>query len=478
MPAARTRPAASSSATRSIAGGASVTREKNNSSASAGARSFSDWKPKARFFMLDIVVVRRDPDRVRRSARRRGLDPSFVDEVLRLDAEHRSALTAVESAKAEKNRLSAGIGKAADKAAAARDLKPKLDALQRTIEAHDLLAQGLAPDAAESPLRELLQSSPNLLDESVPDGADSDANKLVRSWGDPVSLPFEAKPHWDLGEALGILDFERASKLSGSRFTVLRGQGARLSRALIQYFLDTANGHGYTEIAPPLLVTRSTMWSTGQLTKFSDAMFQDQDADLFLIPTAEVPLTALHGDEILRADELPKQYVAYTPCFRKEAGAAGKDTRGLIRQHQFEKVELVWLAHPDHSFEALETLTGDAERLLQELQLPHRVMALCAGDIGFNAAKTYDIEVWLPSVNAYREISSCSNCTDFQARRGSIRFRPDGKGKPEPVHTLNGSGLAIGRTLVAILENYQQADGSIVVPEVLRRYTGFDRIAK
>jgi seryl-tRNA synthetase len=432
----------------------------------------------ARFFMLDIVVVRRDPDRVRRSARRRGLDPSFVDEVLRLDAEHRSALTAVESAKAEKNRLSAEIGKASDKAAAARELKPQLDALAQTIEAHEARAQGLSPDSAGSPLRGLLESHPNLLDDSVPDGNDADANSLLRAWGEPKALAFEAKPHWEIGEALGILDFERASKLSGSRFTVLRGKGARLSRALVSYFLDRANDRGYMEIAPPLLVTRQTMWSTGQLTKFSDAMFQDQDADLFLIPTAEVPLTALHGDEILRADELPRKYAAYTPCFRKEAGAAGKDTRGLIRQHQFEKVELVWLTEPERSFEALETLTADAEGLLQELGLPHRVMTLCAGDCGFNAAKTYDIEVWLPSTGTYREISSCSNCTDFQARRGAIRFRRDAKTKPELVHTLNGSGLAIGRTLVAILENYQQADGSVVVPNVLRPYTGFDTIEK
>jgi len=428
--------------------------------------------------MLDIVVIRRDPDRVRRSARRRGLDPSFVDEVLRLDAEHRSALTSVETLKAEKNRLSAEIGKASDKAAAARELKPQLDALARTIEEHEAHAHGLSPETAGSPLRGLLESSPNLLDESVPVGSDSDANVLLRAWGEPKALGFEAKPHWEIGEKLGILDFERASKLSGSRFTVLRGKGARLSRALVSYFLDRANDRGYVEIAPPLLVTRQTMWSTGQLTKFSDAMFQDQEADLFLIPTAEVPLTALHGDEILRADELPRKYAAYTPCFRKEAGAAGKDTRGLIRQHQFEKVELVWLTDPERSFEALETLTADAESLLQELGLPHRVMTLCGGDCGFNSAKTYDIEVWLPSVNTYREISSCSNCTDFQARRGAIRFRRDAKSKPEPVHTLNGSGLAIGRTLVAIMENYQQADGSVVVPEVLRPYTGFDRIEK
>jgi seryl-tRNA synthetase len=430
----------------------------------------------ARFSMLDIVVVRRDPDRVRRSARRRGLDPSFVDEVLRLDAEHRSALTAVESAKAEKNRLSSEIGKAADKAAAARDLRPKLDELAAEIARGEALAQGLAPDAAGSPLRELLESSPNLLDDSVPDGAGESDNVVVRTWGEPRELGFEAKPHWEIGEALGILDFERAAKLSGSRFSVLRGQGARLSRALAQFFLDRAGDRGYVEIDPPLLVTRETMWSTGQLTKFADAMFQDRDADLFLIPTAEVPLTALHGDEILDAAELPRKYAAHTPCFRKEAGAAGKDTRGLIRQHQFEKVELVWIADPEHSFEALETLTGDAERLLQELGLPHRVMALCAGDIGFNAAKTYDIEVWLPSAGTYREISSCSNCTDFQARRCSIRLRRDAKGKIETAHTLNGSGLAIGRTLVAILDNYQQADGSVVVPEALRRYTGFDRI--
>jgi seryl-tRNA synthetase len=430
----------------------------------------------ARFSMLDIVVVRRDPDRVRHSARRRGHDPSFVDEVLRLDAEHRSALTDVEKAKAEKNRLSAEIGKAADKAAAARDLRPKLDELAREIEAKEARAQALSPDTRGSALRELLESSPNLLADSVPDGADAEANVMVRAWGEPPAFDFAPKPHWELGENLGVLDFERASKLSGSRFTVLRGRGARLSRALVQYFLDRANERGYVEVAPPLLVTRETMWSTGQLSKFADAMFQDQDADLFMIPTAEVPLTALHGGEILGAAELPRKYAAYTPCFRKEAGAAGKDTRGLIRQHQFEKVELVWLADPEHSFEALESLTADAEGLLRELGLPHRVMALCAGDVGYNAAKTYDLEVWLPSADTYREISSCSNCTDFQARRGATRFRRDAKSKPELVHTLNGSGLAIGRTIVAIMENYQQADGSVIVPEVLRRYTGFDRI--
>jgi seryl-tRNA synthetase len=325
-------------------------------------------------------------------------------------------------------------------------------------------------------LRALLAESPNLLDDSVPDGTSERDNAVVRSVGVPAVFDFTPKPHWEIGEALGILDFERATKLSGSRFSVLMGNGARLSRAIAQFFLDRAHAAGYTEVAPPLLVSRATMWSTGQLTKFSDAMFQDQDADLFLIPTAEVPLTALHGDEILNADSLPRKYAAYTPCFRKEAGAAGKDTRGLVRQHQFEKVELVWLALPERSAEALEELTRNAEALLRELELPYRVLSLCSADVSFNAAKTYDLEVWLPSARTYREISSCSNCTDFQARRGAIRFRRDAKSKPELLHTLNGSGLAIGRTLLAVLENYQQADGSVRVPSALQKYLETDTL--
>jgi seryl-tRNA synthetase len=426
--------------------------------------------------MLDLVLVRRDPDRVRRSIQRRGLDASFVDDVLRLDAEYRSALAAAETAKAEKNRLSAQIARAEDKAAAARELRPAIDELSKQIQTFEGTARALAPETPDSPLRELLINTPNLLDDSVPTGAGADENVVLRSWGAPRAFDFEPKPHWDLGEALDVLDFGRAAKLSGSRFAVLKGKGARLSRALVQYFLDRAGARGYAEIDPPYLVTRETMWSTGQLTRFSDAMFVDREADLFMIPTAEVPLTALHGDEILDAASLPRKMTAYTPCFRKEAGAAGKDTRGLIRQHQFEKVELVWLALPEASFDALEQLTSDAAALLEELGLPHRVVLLCSGDTGFNAAKTYDLEVWLPSSNAYREISSCSNCTDFQARRAAIRFRRDVKSRPELVHTLNGSGLAIGRTLVAIMENYQQADGTIVVPEALRRYTGFEAI--
>jgi seryl-tRNA synthetase len=430
----------------------------------------------ARFSMLDIALVRRDPDRVRLSLARRGADPSIVDELLRCDEEYRSALTATERAKAEKNRLSASVGQADDKAAAAREVRPRIDALSLEIAASEERARALSTSGDGSPLRALLEQTPNLLDDSVPDGNDEASNVELRRWGTPRAFDFEAKPHWEIGERLGILDFARAAKLSGSRFAILTGAGARLSRALATFFLDRAQERGYREISPPLLVSRATMWSTGQLSKFADAMFEDRDGDLFMIPTAEVPLTAMRGGEILEFSDLPQKYVAHTPCFRKEAGAAGKDTRGLMRQHQFEKVELVCLTAPEASFEALEMLTRDSEALLAELELPYRVVALCAGDTGFNAAKTYDIEVWIPSSNAYREISSCSNCTDFQARRASIRFRREPGAKPEFVHTLNGSALAIGRTLIAILENYQQRDGTVTVPEVLRPYAGFDRI--
>jgi seryl-tRNA synthetase len=426
--------------------------------------------------MLDIALIRRDPDRVRRSLRRRGLDPAPVGEVLRYDEEYRSALTAVERAKAEKNRLSAAIGEAKDKAAAAREVKPQLEELAQRIGALEETARALSLSDSASPLRALLDNMPNLLDDSVPDGTDERANVEVRRWGEPPAFGFTPKPHWELGERLGILDFGRAAKLSGSRFDVLRGNGARLARALETFFLDRAAGRGYVEIAPPLLVSRETMWSTGQLTKFSDAMFADSSSDLFMIPTSEVPLTALRGGEILESTELPVKYAAGTPCFRKEAGAAGKDTRGLMRQHQFEKVELVWLTDPAQSFETLETLTSDAETLLRELGLPYRVVALCAGDTSFNSAKTYDIEVWVPSSATYREISSCSNCTDFQARRAAIRFRRDAAGKPELVHTLNGSGLAIGRALIALLENYQKEDGSVELPPALHPYAGFSSL--
>ena len=427
--------------------------------------------------MLDVGLIRRDPERVRLSAKRRGLDPAFVDEVLRLDEEYRSALTAAESAQAEKNRLSAEIGKAADKAAAARELRPKLDELAQRLEQLEARVRELAPSEQHSPLHELLSQSPNILDDSVPDGNDASKNVVLRTSGEPPKFSFDPLPHWELGERLGILDFPRAAKLSGSRFSILVGPGARLARALTQFFLDRAAAKGYVEVNPPLLVTRDTMWSTGQLSKFADAMFRDDDAELFFIPTAEVPLTALHGGEILAADTLPRKYAAFTPCFRKEAGAAGKDTRGILRQHQFEKVELVWVTAPENSAGALEALTQDAEDLLRDLELPYRVVALCAGDVGFNPAKTYDLEVWVPSSQAYREISSCSNCTDFQSRRAAIRLRRDAKAKPELAHTLNGSGLAVGRTLLAILENFQQADGSVAVPKVLQPYMRAERIS-
>jgi seryl-tRNA synthetase len=421
--------------------------------------------------MLDVALLRRDPERVRASAERRHIDATFVDRALEIDARLRRVRTDVETLRADKNALTASISKAPDRAAEAQRLRPQVAALDERIAA----AAAELPELERS-LDAILGDVPNVLAESVPEGRDESDNVVVRSAGDPPRFAFVPKPHWEIGEALGILDFERAVKLSGSRFSVLRGKGARLARAVASFFLDRAATRGYVEVAPPLLVSRDTMWSTGQLSKFSDAMFMDESTGLFMIPTSEVPLTALHRDEILSADQLPLRYTAYTPCFRKEAGAAGKDTRGLVRQHQFEKVELVWLTLPEDSGAALAQLTADAEALLAELELPYRVVELCSADIGFNAAKTYDLEVWLPAQQTYREISSCSNCTDFQSRRAQIRFRRDARARPELVHTLNGSGLAIGRTLVALLENGQQQDGSVVLPQALVPYTGFARI--
>jgi seryl-tRNA synthetase len=425
--------------------------------------------------VLNLDLLRREPDHVRVAARRRGGGAEFVDRILELDRERRAAITSAESLKAEKNALTARIAKAADKKAAAAELRPQIAALDARIatESESLPAYDQRIDAE-------LSEIPNLLDGSVPDGGDEASNREVRTWGEIPRFDFQPKPHWEIGERLGIFDFERAAKLSGSRFAVLRGPGARLSRALAQFFLDRAARNGYVEIDPPVLVNRATMWSTGQLSKFADQMYAfegDGPGDaLYLIPTAEVPLTALHRDELLGGELLPLRYTAHTPCFRKEAGAAGKDTRGLIRQHQFEKVELVWLTLPERSFDDLETLTRNAAGLYEELGIPYRVMLLCAGDTGFNAAKTYDIEVWLPGANTYREISSCSNCTDFQARRTNIRFRREPGAKPELVHTLNGSGGAIGRTIVAIVENYQRADGGLTIPEALRPFAGFASI--
>jgi seryl-tRNA synthetase len=425
--------------------------------------------------VLNLDLLRREPDHVRVAARRRGIGAEFVDRILELDRERRAAITSAESLKAEKNALSAQIAKAADKKTAAAELRPRIAELDACI-----VAAGERIPLLDRQIESELSDIPNLLDGSVPDGSDEHANALVRTWGEAPRFDFEPKPHWEIGERLGIFDFERAAKLSGSRFAILRGAGARLSRAIVQFFLDRAARNAYTEINPPVLVSRATMWSTGQLSKFADHMyaFEGDDANdaLYLIPTAEVPLTAMHRDEILPGDGLPLQYAAYTPCFRKEAGAAGKDTRGLIRQHQFEKVELVWLTTPERSFGDLETLVRNATGLYEELGIAHRVMLLCAGDTGFNSAKTYDVEAWFPGAGTYREISSCSNITDFQARRTGIRFRREAAAKPELVHTLNGSGGAVGRTLAAIVENFQRADGGVDIPEVLRPFAGFASI--
>ena len=385
--------------------------------------------------------------------------------------ERRTALTDVERVRAEKNALTQQISRATDRAAEAARLRPEIAALDERITE----ASARVP-TIEQRLGEVLIDVPNLPDPSVPDGDGPEDNVEIRRWGSLPQFEFAPRAHYEIGEALGILDFERAAKLSGSRFTLLRGAGARLSRALINFFLDRGSAAGYIETAPPFLVSRQTMSATGHLSKFSDAMFSDPERDLFLIPTSEVPLTAMYGEEILSAEQLPAKFTAYSPCFRKEAGAAGKDTRGMMRLHQFEKVEMVRLCAPEDGLENLEALTSDAEALLRELELPHRVVLLCSGDIGFASAKTYDLEVWVPSQDTYREISSCSLCTDFQARRSNIRFRRDPKARPEFVHTLNGSGLAVGRTLLAILENFQQADGSVRIPKALVKYTGFETI--
>ena len=407
--------------------------------------------------------------------RRAAAGAAFVDDVLALDARSRAARTSVENLKAEKNALTAQISKAADRGAEAQRL-PSGD--RRTRRADHFWPASRFPRSRRE-IDAILSEVPNLLDDSVPDGAAEADNVVVRISRRAGRFAFTPKPHWEIGEALGDPRFRARGEAFGQPFRGLaRQRRAPLARARQLLPRSRRAAVVHRDFPAGSRQSRETMWSTGQLTKFADAMFLDRDADLFMIPTAEVPLTALHKDEILDGAVLPLQYTAYTPCFRKEAGAAGKDTRGLIRLHQFDKVELVWLTEPERSFEALEQLTRDAGDLLGELGLPYRVVALCAGDVGFNGAKTYDLEVWLPSQNAYREISSCSNCTDFQARRAAIRFRREPKAKPELVHTLNGSGLAVGRTLVGILENYQQADGSVRIPEALVPFTGFESIER
>lgn len=421
--------------------------------------------------MLDIRMVRNEPETVIEGLRRRGAKVS-LDEFLRLDEERRQKLVEVEGLKNRRNTVSKEVGR---RKAAKEDATELIQEMQTVGERIKVLDDAVRE--AEEKLQEMLLYIPNIPDVSVPVGPDETANVEVRSWGTPRTFNFTPKPHWEIGEGLGILDFERGAKISGARFTVMRGMGARLERALISFMLDLhTKEHGYTEIFPPFLVNRDCMVGTGQLPKFEEDAFKVTPGDYFLIPTAEVPVTNLHREEILDAEQLPIYYAAYTACFRAEAGAAGRDTRGLIRQHQFNKVEMVKFTRPEDSEAEHEKLVANAEAVLARLGLPYRVVLLCSGDMGFSAAKCYDLEVWLPSFNTYREISSCSNFKDFQARRANIRYRPEPGAKPEFVHTLNGSGVAVGRTVAAILENYQNEDGSVTVPEALREYLGTDII--
>ena len=403
-----------------------------------------------------------------------GLD-DLVHSLQTLDAERRRVIPVLEEARRAKKELGGQIGRAKRAGDPAEVLVAASQEHTTTIE-----TQQRSLDEIEEQRNAILLKLPNLAHETVPVGSSDAENVEVRRHGTPPAFAFEARAHWDLGPALGIIDFERGVKLAGARFTVLLGAGARLARGLIDFMLDLHTGeHGYLEVAPPFLANTDSLMGTGQLPKFQEDLFKvADDWDLFLIPTAEVPLVNLHRGEILAADELPLRYTAYTPCFRSEAGSYGADVRGLIRQHQFDKVELVALTRPDQSYEMLETLTGHAETVLQRLGLPYRTVVLSTGDMGFAASKTYDLEVWLAGQQKYREISSCSNTEAFQARRANIKYRPDGKGKAEHVHTLNGSGLAVGRTLIAIIENYQQADGSVIVPDALRPYVrGLEEIA-
>jgi seryl-tRNA synthetase len=420
--------------------------------------------------VLDVKRVRSNPQEVEEALRKRNSDLT-LDEFIVLDEQRRHVLAEGEALKNKRNTVSEQVGKMKKAGEDAESLMAEMRGVNQDIKEKDDIIREL-----EEKVQGILLSIPNVPHVSVPEGKDEEDNQEVRRWGVPRQFSFTPKAHWELGEKLNILDFERGGKVTGARFTFYKGLGARLERALINFMMDTHAQHGYTEIFPPFIVNKNSMVGTGQLPKFGADMFKLEGLDYYLIPTAEVPVTNMHREEILDVNDLPKYYCAYSACFRAEAGAAGRDTRGLIRQHQFNKVELVKFAHPDTSYEELEKLTNDAEKVLQLLGLPYRLICLCTGDIGFSSAKTYDIEVWLPSFNKYREISSCSNFEDFQARRADIKFRPEPKAKPEFVHTLNGSGLAIGRTVSAILENYQQEDGTVVIPEVLRPYMGTDVI--
>ncbi len=416
--------------------------------------------------MLDLKFVRTHPELVRDGLKRRRSDAP-LDELLQTDQAWRGKLAEVERLKAERNEASEAIG------ALKRERKDASEAIER-MKSVSARIKELDQEVAdlEAKLDELIMEIPNVPHESVPDGAGDEDNVEVKRVGEPRAFGFEPKAHWDLGVDLGVIDFERAGKVTGARFAFLKGAGARLERALIQLMLDLHLERGYTELLPPYIVNAQSMRGTGQLPKFAEDMFHLSGTDYYLVPTAEVPVTNYHAGEILDGRKLPLYYTAYSPCFRAEAGAHGRDTRGLIRQHQFEKVELVKIVDPETSYDELERLLADAERVLQTLELPYRVTALSTGDLGFSAAKTYDIEVWMPSYGRYVEISSCSNFEDFQARRAEIRFRREPGAKAELVHTLNGSGLAVGRTFAAVLENFQQEDGSVVIPEALRAYMG------
>lgn len=418
--------------------------------------------------MLELRFVRENLDLVRQKSLLRGQDPQLLDRFARIDSHRLAVLAEAEALKNRRNTVSKTIAslKQAGQNEQAEPLIVEMRDVSDTIKRLDAELAEIELD-----LQDTVMTIPNLCDDSVPPGKDEHANIEVKRWGTPPSFTFQPLPHWELGERLGILDFETASRLAGARFSLLKGFGSRLSRALINFFLDLhTQRHGYTEVLPPFMVNSTAMTGTGQLPKFKEDLFKIDNWDLWLIPTAEVPVTNIHAGQTLEENTLPVKYTAYTPCFRSEAGSYGKDTRGLIRQHQFEKVELVKFTTPESSAEELERLLADAEAVLQLLELPYRVVALCSGDLGFSSAKTYDIEVWLPGQNTYREISSCSNFLDFQARRAGIRYRPKGEKKSRLVHTLNGSGLAVGRTLLAILENYQQADGTIRLPKVLEPY--------
>jgi seryl-tRNA synthetase len=412
--------------------------------------------------MLDSRFVRENVDAVKDALKKRGYEFP-LSEFLAIDEKRIALLKEAEELRNKRNVVSEEIGKLKKQKTDATDLINEMKGVSDTIKALDDRLKEV-----EDETRSLLLTIPNIPDESVPAGRDETENFEIRKWGEPRKFDFEPLNHWDIAGTLDIIDFDRASKIAGARFALMKGAGARLERALMNFMLDLNTSKGYTEVFPPVLVNRESMTGTGQLPKFEMELFRIADPEFYLIPTAEVPVTNIHRDEILKETDLPLYYTAYTPCFRREAGSYGKDTRGLIRQHQFNKVELVKFVKPEDSYNELEGLTGDAEDILRKLGLPYRVIALCTGDLGFSAAKTYDLEVWLPGQDKYREISSCSNFVDFQARRANIRFRREGKKGTEFVHTLNGSGLAIGRTVVAILENYQQRDGSVVIPEVLR----------